>query len=61
MMTYGPSHGGENSWWLFVALDEAEQQVPNIEGLTSHSMVVVPAQHLLVLGRAEEGDVTRFI
>ena len=46
---------------VLVALDKAEHQVPNVEGLTPHSMVVVPAQRLLVLGRMEEGDVTRFI
>ena len=42
-------------WWrelvaVLIALDEAEHQVPDIEGLTPHSMAVVPAQCLLVLG-----------
>ena len=46
---------------VLVALDEAEHQVPNIEGLTLHSMAVVSAQCLLVLGRAEEGDIACFI
>ena len=35
---------------VFVALDEVEYQVPDVEGLTPHSMAVVPAQFLLVLG-----------
>ena len=46
---------------VLVALDEVEHQVPDIEGLTPHSTAVVPAQHLLALGRAEEGNVARFI
>ena len=46
---------------VFVALDEAEYQFPNVEGLTSHPIVVVPAQRLLVLSRAEEGNIARFI
>ena len=46
---------------VLVALDKAEHQVPNVEGLTPYSMAVVLAQRLLVLGRAEEGNVTRFI
>ena len=46
---------------VLVALDEAEDQVPDVEGLTPHSTVVVLAQHLLVLGRAEEGSVMHFI
>ena len=45
---------------VLVVLDEAEHQVPDVEGLTLYSTAVVPAQCLLVLGRAEEGDVTRF-
>ena len=53
-------------WWrelvaVLVALDEAEQQVPDVEGPTLHSSAVVPVQRLLVLGRMEEGDVARFI
>ena len=46
---------------VLVALDEVEHQVPDVEGLTPHSTAVVPVQHLLVLGRAEEGDVVSFI
>ena len=46
---------------VLVALDEAEHQVPDVKGPTLHSMVVVPAQRSLVLGRAEEGDIVRFI
>ena len=46
---------------VLVALYKVEHQVPNIEGPTPHSMVVEPAQLLLVLGRAEEGYITRFI
>ena len=42
---------------VFVALDEAEYQVPDVEGSTSHPTVVVPAQRLLVLSRAEKGNV----
>ena len=46
---------------VLVALDEAEHQGPDVEGLTPHSTAVVLAQHLLVLGRTEEGDVACFI
>ena len=46
---------------VLVALDEAERPVPNIEGPTPYSTVVVLAQRLLVLSQAEEGDVARFI
>ena len=46
---------------VLVALDKSEHQVFDVEGSTSHSMAVVPAQCLLVLGRAEEGDVMCFI
>ena len=60
-MTYGPSHGGESFVAVLVALDEAKYQVPDVEGLTLHSMAVVPAQCLLVLGQAEEGNVMCFI
>ena len=42
----------------FVALDEAEYQVPDVEGPTPHPMAVVPTQRLLVLSRAKEGNVT---
>ena len=46
---------------VLVALDEAENQVSDIEGPTPHSMAMVPAQRLLVLGQAEEGDIMCFI
>ena len=61
MTTYGPSHGGESFVAVLVALDNAEHQVPNVEGSTPHSTGVVPVQCLLVLGQAEEGNVARFI
>ena len=53
-------------WWreivaVLVALDEAEHQVLDVEGPIPHSTTVVPAQCLLVLGRAEEGNVACFI
>ena len=60
-MTYGPSQGGESFAAVLVALHEAKNQVPDVEGLVPHPSVVVPSQRLLVLGRAEEGDVTCFI
>ena len=46
---------------VLVALDGAEHQVPDVEGPTLHSMAVVPAQRLLVLGRVKEGDIAHFI
>jgi len=46
---------------VFVALDKAEHQVPGVEGLTLHPTAVVPAQCLLVLGRAKDGNVACFI
>ena len=46
---------------VFVALDEAEYQIPDIEGPTPHPTAVVPAQRLLVLSRAEEGNVVRLV
>ena len=46
---------------VLVALDEAEHQVPDVEGLTLHSTAMVQAQCLLVHSRAEEGDILRFI
>ena len=46
---------------VFVALDEVEDQVSDVEGLTPHLTVVVPMQRLLVLGRTEEGNVACFI
>ena len=39
---------------IFIALDEVEYQVPNVEGPTPHPTAVVPTQRLLVLSRAEE-------
>ena len=58
--TYGPS-GGEEFVAILVALDEAEHQVFDVEISTPHSMAMVQAQCLLVLGRAEDGDITCFI
>ena len=46
---------------VFVALDKAEDQISDVEGPTPHSTSVVLLQRLLVLGRAEEGNVARFI
>ena len=46
---------------VFVALDKAEYQVPDVEGPTPHPMAVVPAQRLLVLSRAEEGNVVHLV
>ena len=46
---------------VLVALDEVEHQVPNVKGLTLYSTAMVSVQCLLVLGRAEEGDVVHFI
>ena len=46
---------------VLIALYEVEDQVPDVEGSTPHSSTMVPSQRLLVLGRAEEGDVTRFV
>ena len=46
---------------VLVALYEAENQVPNIEGSVSHPSTVVPMQRLLVFGRTEEGDVAGFV
>ena len=46
---------------VLVALHEAENQVPDVEGSVPHSSTVVPSQRLLVLGRVEEGDVASFI
>ena len=40
---------------------ETKDQVPDIEGSAPHPSAVVPSQRLLVLGRAEEGDLARFI
>ena len=46
---------------VLVALDEAEDQVPDIEGPTPHLSAMVLSQRLLVFGRVEEGDVMSFI
>ena len=46
---------------VLVALHEAENQVPDVEGSDPHPSVVVPTQRLLVLGRTEEGDVMGFV
>ena len=46
---------------VLVALHEAEDEVPDVEGLVPHPSAVVPTRHLLVLGRTEEGDVTSFV
>ena len=46
---------------VLVALDEAEHQVPDIEGPPPHLTAVVPAQRLLVLGWVEEGNIACFI
>ena len=53
-------------WWtelvaVLVVLDEAERQVPDVEGPTSHSTAMIPAQRLMVLGQAKEDDIARFI
>ena len=46
---------------VLAALDEAEDQVSDVEGPTPHSMAVVLVQRLLVLGRVEEGNIVYFI
>ena len=46
---------------ILIALDKAEDQVPDVEGPTPHSTAMVPMQCLLVLGQVEEGDVACFI
>ena len=65
-----PEHFHDDIWSLpwqrelvavLAALDKAEDQVSDVEGPTPHSMAVVPAQRLLVLGRVEEGDIVCFI
>ena len=60
-MTYGPSQGGESFAAVLVALHEAKNQVPDVEGLVPHPSAVVPSQCLLVLGRVKEGDIASFI
>jgi hypothetical protein len=44
-----------------VALDEAENQVTDVYGLSLDPTAVVSVQCLLVLGRVEEGDVAGLI
>jgi len=46
---------------VLAALDKAEDLVSDVEGPTPHSTAMVPVQRLLVLGRANEGNVARFI
>ena len=46
---------------VLVALHEVENKVPDVEGSVLHPSTMVPSQRLLVLGRAEEGDVVSFI
>ena len=46
---------------VLVALHEAEDKVPDVEGSIPHPSVVVPSQCLLVLGRVEEGDIVSFV
>ena len=46
---------------VLVALHEAEDEVPDVEGLVPHPSAMVPSQHLLVLSRMEEGDVAGFV
>ena len=46
---------------VLVALYEAENKVPDVEGSVPHPSAVVPSQCLLVLSRTEEGDVVGFI
>ena len=46
---------------VLAALDEVEDQVSDIEGLTPHSTAMVLSQRLLVLGQEEEGNIVRFV
>ena len=46
---------------VLVALHEVENKVTDVEGSVSHPSAVVPSQRLLVLARAEEGNVASFI
>ena len=46
---------------VLVALHEAENLALDIEGSVPHPSAVVLTQCLLVLGRAEEGDVASFV
>ena len=61
MTTYGPPIRWGELVAVLAALDEAKHQVPDIEGLTPHSTAVLPAQRLLVFGRAEEGNIAYFM
>ena len=46
---------------VLVALYEAEDKVPNVEGSVPYPSSMVPSQRLLVLGRMEASDVAGFI
>ena len=46
---------------VLVALHEMEYHAPDVEGSATHSSAVVPLQLLLLLGRAEEGDIAGFV
>ena len=46
---------------VLVALYKAENQVPDVEDSAPHSSAMVPSQRLLVLGRAEEGNIACFV
>ena len=46
---------------VLVALHEAEDKVPDVEGSVPHLSAMVPSQRLLVLGRTEEGDIAGFV
>jgi len=46
---------------ILAALDEVKDQVSDVEGSTPYSLAVVPSQHLLVLGRSEEGNIAHFV
>ena len=46
---------------VLVALDEAEDQVSDVEGPSPYSSAMVSSQRLLVFGRAEEGNVVCFV
>ena len=46
---------------VLVALHEAENQVPDVEGSVLHPLAVVLSQRLLIFSRTEEGDVAGFV
>ena len=46
---------------VLVALHDAGDKVPDVEGMVPHPSAMVPSQRLLVLGRTEESDVTGFV